>query len=134
MVVKQNNMDTIRFEKILPVGNFDFVLKILREKADEEIAYAHEKGEYHSGLAEVIKQVCSEFAIIDVLEEGLVKGEGWNMEEMMQCLLYAHLIIIDLNQTAHTYLNKGIDWESPMVQLQEMIDGKPEVYKGLRIE
>jgi hypothetical protein len=127
-------MNTIRFEKILPVGNFESILKKFRENADEAIAYAHEKGEYHSGLAKVIKTICGKFAVIEVLEEGIVNEDGWDMDEMMKCLLYAHLIIIDLNQTSHTYLNKIEDWESPMVQLQEMIDGKPEVYKGLRIE
>lgn len=127
-------MKTIKFEDIQPIGNFDSVLKKFRENADEAIAHAHEKGEYHSGLAEGIKTICGDFAVIEVLEEGIVKEDGWDMEEMMKCLLYTHLIIIDLNQTSHTYLNSITEWDSPMVQLQEMIDGKPEVYKGLIIE
>lgn len=126
-------MKTIHINDIQPVGNFKELLEKFRERADGAIEYAHEIKNYHEGLSKGIKTIVGEFAIIDVLEEGIETGEGWNIDEMMICLLYTHLIIVDLNQTAHTYLNKITEWDSPAKQVNDLMENKPHIYKGLKI-
>lgn len=125
--------EVIQFEDIKPVGNFDEILTKINKKAEEVIAGCHKEKAYNKSLANIIKLLCAEMDVIGVLEEGLQKGDGWNQYEMLQCLLYAHLIVAKCNQTAHTYLNGKTDWEPYHKQIQDTIDEKPEVYQGLRI-
>lgn len=127
-------MNSIKMSDIKPIGNFDKVLTSIRNRADEDINKAHALKAYHKGIADTIKLICNTLGIIDVLEDSYKNGETWSVEENLQCLLYTHLIIIDLNQVAHTYLNNVTKWDSPAKQLQDLIDGEPEIYKGLKIQ
>ena len=127
------SLSTIKFTDIKPIGNFESILIRLRENADEVIDLSNKDKEYKTGLSKGIKTICAELNLIEVLEEGYQTGKTWNIRENLQCLLYTHLIIIDLNQTAHTYLNKITEWNSPTEQLQELLDDNPDIYKGLKI-
>lgn len=123
----------IKFEDIKPCGNFKKILELLRDKADIAIAKCNQEQKYNSSLSKLIKLICGELGLIQVLEEGHTTGKTWNIEENMLCLLYTHLIICDLNQTAHTYLNNKTDWDSPKKQLQDLIASGKEVYGDLKI-
>lgn len=123
----------IKFDDIKPVGNFDSVLETLREKADAIIGRCHVEKKYNSAIANCIKLIVGELCILDVLKDGILKNEGWSVYEMKVCLLYAHLIIIDLNDVAQLYLN-GINMPSRMLQLQEYADNEPEVFGEIKFE
>jgi hypothetical protein len=125
-------MKTINFEDIKPVGNFEQVLIKLREKVDSITERCYREKTYNKSLADCIKLIVGELGVIDVLEEGILKKEGWNIDEMIICLLYTHILIIDLNDAAQTFLNK-IEMPSRISQLQDMIDNKPEIYGKLKL-
>jgi len=126
-------MLTIKESEIKPIGNFKEILELLRKKTDMAIRKANGDKEYHDGLSKVIKLICGDLGLISVLEDGYITGDTWDRKECMQCLLYTHLIIIDLNQISHTYLNKITEWDTPVEQLQDLMDEKHKIYKGLII-
>jgi hypothetical protein len=124
----------IKFEEIVPVGNFDTVLKKFRELVDEVVEKCHKKKEYSSELAKIIKIIVGDFALIETLEEGISQQDVWDLREATICLLYAHLLIIDLNDTAQFYLNE-IEMESPKEQLKGMIEESKSgsVYRNIEL-
>lgn len=124
----------IKFEEIVPVGNFDSILEKFRELVDETISECHKNKKYSSRIAEVIKFIVGEFATIEALEDGIKSGKIWDLREASICLLYTHLLIIDLNDTAQLYLN-NIKMETPKDQLKRMIKDseKDSVYRGITI-
>lgn len=124
----------MKFDEIKPVGNFKEILEKFTEVVNETITKCNEEKKYNKDLAKWIKVIVGDFALIEVLEEGILEKDTWDIEEAKICLLYTHLLVIDLNQTAHTYLNDKTDWDSKMVQLQEMIDSKPNIYGNLKLE
>ncbi len=113
----------IKFEEIQPIGNFKETLEKLRSKVNLAINEANEQQKYISKLASLIKLICGEFALIEVLEEGAKNNEVWNEKECILCLLYTHLLIIDLNSCAQKFLN-GIEMENPKTLLQKFIKDK----------
>ena len=123
----------IKIEDIKPVGNFEGALQAFRDKADMAIAQCKADCKYNSSLANLVTSILVDFGMIDVLEEGITENDAWDINECMICLLYTHLLIIDINQTAHTYLNGITEWDSRAKQLQESIDAKPDIYKGIKI-
>ena len=123
----------MKFEEIVPIGNFKEVLELFRTKVDETISKCNEEKKYNKSLSKWITTIVGDFGMIDVLEEGILKNDCWNVEEAKICLLYTHLLIIDLNQTAHTYLNNITEWSSRKDQLQEMIDSREDIFNGLKL-
>lgn len=123
----------MKISDIKPVGNFDKILNDLRKKADSIIDKCNKEQKYNSSLAKLIKLIINDLGIIDVLEEGVIEKSGWNNDEMIMCLLYTHLIIIDLNNTAHKYLN-NIEPLPIDSQLQDYINGKKNIYGDIKIE
>lgn len=123
----------MKISDIKPVGNFDKILNDLREKADSIIDKCNKEQKYNSSLAKLIKLIINDLGIIDVLEEGVIEKSGWNNDEMIMCLLYTHLIIIDLNNTAYKYLN-NIEPLPIDSQLQDYINGKKNIYGDIKIE
>ncbi len=126
-------MKEIKFEDIKPIGNFDFLLKKLRTKVDSIILKCNENKSYNKSIADCIKLIVGELGIIDVLGDGIKKEEGWNIEEMKICLLYTHLLIIDLNDVAQLYLN-NITMASKLSQLQDCINHNKEIFGNLIIK
>lgn len=124
----------MKFDEIKPIGNFKEILEKFTVRVNETIAKCNEEQKYNKDLAKWIKVIASDFALIESLEEGILEKYTWNIDEAKICLLYTHLLIIDLNQTAHTYLNNKTDWDSRMFQLQEMIDAKPNIFGNLKLE
>jgi hypothetical protein len=129
-MLKIKNM---KFEEIVPIGNFKEVLERFRTGVDETISRCNEEKKFNKSLATWIKTIVGDFGMIDVLEDGILKNNCWNIEEAKICLLYTHLLIIDLNQTAHTYLNNITKWDSRKDQLQEMIDYRKDIFNGLKL-
>ena len=124
----------IKFEEIVPVGNFSEILERFRKLVDDVVAECHEKKEYSSRLAETIKFIVGDFATIEALETGISSGKVWDLREAAICLLYTHLLVIDLNNTAQFYLNR-IEMESPKEQLKRMIKDseKGSVYRSIKL-
>jgi len=123
----------MKIEDIKPLGNFKEVLEKFREKADSIITRCHKEKVYNSALAILIKSICGEFCVIDVLSDGIRNNKGWNIEEMKIDLLYTHLIIMYLNDVAQLYLN-GFKMDSREKQLQEMVDMDNDIFGELKIE
>lgn len=94
----------IKISDIKPIGNFDSTLKLLRKKADEAISLCDKKGEYNKSIRQILLFV---FDTVFSLEEGIIDGDIWDMDEAKMCLLYAIIISIDLNRTAHKHLNNA---------------------------
>jgi hypothetical protein len=127
-------METLKFEDIQPLGNFKDLLITFRKKADEVIAKCDEKKAFNKSLANLIKMIVGDFGVVVALEDGIITGKGWDIDEMKKCLLYTHLIILDLNQTAHKYLNPTIELGSRIEQLQQFIDnGDQKVFGKLKL-
>lgn len=115
MMKKDKN--AISISKLQPEGNFKEVL-VLIEECDKN-------KKYNSSLSELLKMV---FVIIESIEEDIQTDNIWNIEEAKKCGLYAHLIAIDLNSTAHRYLN-GISPDPKIIQLQDWLNnGKNKIY------
>jgi hypothetical protein len=124
---------TIKFEDIKPIGNFKEILEKLRSKVDIAVNEANEQKKYIPKLAGLIKFIVGEFALTSSLEEGLLKGDIWSEEECLLCLLYTHLLIIDLNSCAHKFLNK-IEMDEPKKQLQDFIKNSDKsIYKNIQV-
>jgi len=123
----------MKIEDIKPLGNFKEVLEKFREKADTIISRCHKEKVYNSAVAILIKSICGDFQVIEVLSDGIRKNKGWNIEEMKIDLLYTHLIVMDLNDVAQLYLN-GFKMDSRSKQLQETIDGSKDIFGDLKIE
>ena len=124
----------IKFSDIKPTGNFDFLLNKLEEFTSECIAECDKEKKYDSCLAKGIKMIVNEFAVIEVLEEGIEEKDTWSIDEAYLCLLYAHLLVIRLNDCAQKYLN-NITPDSEIKQLNEYIQSKQhsKVYKNLQV-
>ena len=123
----------MKIEDIKPIGNFEELLKSLRDKIDETIAMCHEKKAYNSAIVNQIKFIAGDLGLPSVLEDGIRKNKGWSIEEMIIDLLYTHLLIIDLNDVAQLYLN-NIKMISRKNQLQEIIDDNKDIFGDLIIE
>lgn len=126
-------MQTISIKNIKPVGNFEFLLTKIRDKADECIARCNAKKVYNSQLANLIKYIIADLGIIEVLEDKILKKDGWNVDEMMIDLIYTHIIVIDLNYTAHKYLNNITDEPDYIAELKTMMHDKPKIYKDVKL-
>lgn len=126
-------MQTISIKNIKPVGNFEFLLTKIRDKANECIARCNAEKVYNSQLAKLIKYIVAELGIIDVLEDKILKKEGWDIDEMMIDLIYTHIIIIDLNYTAYKYLNGITDEPDYMSELKTIMHGKSKIYKNVNL-
>ena len=120
-------MKEIKFEDIKPLGNFKEVLESFRDWVDKIVAKCDEDQAYRPSVATAIKTIVGEFGTIEVLEDGIINGTCWDKEEAILCLLYTHLLIIDLNNIAQKYLN-NITMESNIVQLRDYFITKPEIF------
>jgi hypothetical protein len=129
-------MKTIKLSEITPEGNFESILISITKKADEVIKSCHKNKKYDPYLAKYVYYVVNEMDLIEALEEGLEKKDGWSQEQMLSTLLYTHLLLIKLNDTAHKYLN-NIEPDPPVKQLNEYIQyrikDRPLVYGDLQI-
>ncbi len=123
----------MKFDEIKPVGNFKEILEKFRVKTDEIIAECHSLKKYTPRISKLIKLIVTNFDLISVLEEAIEKKDVWNKKEAIICLLYTHLLIIYLNDTAQLYLN-NIKMDSPIKQLQEHINSKPKIFGKLKLE
>ena len=125
----------ISFIDIKPIDRFESILLEIRKKVDTTIALCHKHKQYNKSISTYIKfitQIIS--ALEDDLENGQYKKDIWNENEAFICLLYSHLLIIDLNQTAHMYLNPGLcKFESSTKQLQQLLDGQKKIYGNVKI-
>lgn len=119
----------VKLSELRPVGNFDTILERLEEKLEKLIATCHQKGKA-DGLGKFISLVVGELGIIDALQEGIRKGDVWDIEEAKQCLLFAHLLVMRANDVAQLYLN-DIEMESPATQLNEYIaSSEADIFRG----
>ena len=125
-------MIEIKFEDIQPIGNYKEILESFRDWVDKIVDKCNEDQAYRPSVATAIKTIVGEFGMIDALEDGLLTERVWDRREAMICLLYTHLLIIDLNNVAQKYLNK-IDMPTRISQLQEYVDEKPEIFEGIKL-
>lgn len=123
----------MKIHEIKPLGNFKEILETLRKRVDSVINKCNKEQKYNSSISDCIKLIINELGIIDALESGIINEKGWDMDEMIKCLLYTHLMIIDLNDTAHKYLN-GIEPQHKISQLQDYINTKKSIYNNITIE
>ena len=123
----------IKFENIKPIGNLEEVLKTFRILADKAIEKAHNEKKFNNDLSKIIKTIVGEFAIIEILEEGIETNDCWNIDEAIIDLLYTHLIIVDVNSVAHLYLN-NISMKPSKEQLQEYCkESNNKIYHNIEI-
>lgn len=126
-------MTELNIHNIRPYGRFQQILEKVRSKVDEMIDKTLEEDKYNSRLSAMIKMIVDDFGFIWIFEEVLLKKDGWDLDEALIDLLYVHLMIIDLNQVAHKFLNPQVVFPSRINQLREMIANKPKVYGKLII-
>ena len=81
----------MKFEEIKPVGNFKEILERFRLIVDDVITQCNDEKKYNKRLADLIKIIVGDFAMIDVLEEAILKNKCWNIDEAKICLLYTKL-------------------------------------------
>ncbi len=66
-------MNTIKYEDIKPVGNFKEVLIKIKERTDSAITEVKEGRQDARKLSSIIKYICGEIALLEVLEEGIIE-------------------------------------------------------------
>jgi hypothetical protein len=121
----------IYWSNVKPVGNFESILKA-HEKIVERLENSSDKStNYTKKIARILDFL---FIEIEELEIGYHDDESWNKEECLQCLLFAHTLAIRLNYLAHVNLNRLDEKLNVIKELQDVLDSKPEIYKGLRID
>jgi hypothetical protein len=127
-------MRKLHINEIVPQkGNFEEIYKSLCKKADSIIDHCNEEQTYNKSLAALIKLIVGDFDLIGIWEDTIKKKLNTDhLGDPIINLLYTHMLIIRLNDTAHKYLNNII---TPPVheQLQDMVDNNPKIFGNLKI-
>ncbi len=126
--MKDDTID-MKFKDIKPLGNYEEILKNLRKKVNTTIENCNKEKTYNTALAIQLKFTVD---IMQSLTDGVLTDNVWDIEEAKMCLLYIYLIIIDLNSTAHFYLN-NIEIKSQLEQLQEYVDGEKRIFGNIKL-
>lgn len=118
-----NNTYHIQRSEIIPIGNFEPILTKLATWLDETIKICEETNEYNSNLSKIIRTIVSDLGFIEVLESST--EDSWDAKEAIQCLLFAHILLIRANSAVHKYLN-NITPEDEFTQLIDYINTKQQ--------
>lgn len=119
----------LKFNDIKPIGHLDTVFEVVGKKVHDYIEIIHQKPELSVKYIKSYSKLITEFGMMDALETGILNNKVWNVREARICLLYLHLLMIELNDVAQLYMN-NITMPPKIQQLQEYIDGEGKQYFG----
>lgn len=115
----------LKFKDIKPIGHLEAIFEVVGKKVHDYIEEIHQNPKLSVKYLKIYSELITEFGMMDVLESDILNKV--NTKEARICLLYLHLLMIELNDVAQFYMN-NITIPSKIQQIQEYIDGEGKQY------